>query len=157
VSGLKLRFNSCFRPEILRQLEPTLPATYAAMNALAPWREGRWPTRVHCMDEAKIIDGRRRGAGHGYTNVSRRGENVIVNDRTGIWMNHHMSLAGHWLVLVHENLHQAFPDATEEELNNVLVPWVYQNTFGKKMNRAWARQHGLGPPQPGIGDRGFVR
>jgi hypothetical protein len=144
---MRLAFNSCFRPEILRELEPTLPATYAAMNALAPWREGKWPTRVHCMDENKIIGGRSRGAGHGQT---RQNSNEI-------WLNHHMTLPGHWIVLVHENLHHAFPDATESELNNVMVPWVYQNTFGEKMNKRWARRHGLGPPQPGIGDRGFVR
>src|SRR5262245_11111028 len=144
---MDLRFNSCFRPEVLRELKPTLPATYAALNELAPWRRGRWPTRVRCMDEAEIIDGRSRGAGHGYTRVSER----------GIWMNHHMTLPGHWLVLVHENLHHAFPDATESELNNVLVPRVYERTSGRKMDTRWARRHGLGPPQPGIGDRGYAR
>lgn len=144
---LTLRFNNCFDPRVLDRLRPLLPDTYRCMNELAPWRRGRWPTRVHCMDEQSIIDGRSRGAGHGYT---YKGSNEI-------WMNHHMSLSGHWLVFVHENLHHAFPDATESELNNVLVPRVYKCVFDERMDKNWARKHGLGPPQPGIGDRGFVR
>ena len=144
---LTLKFNNCFSPAVLAELEPLLPATYACMDQLAPWRRGRWPTRIHCMDEREIVDGRRRGAGHGYT----------YPRENGVWLNHHMTVPGHWIVLVHENLHHAFLDATESELNNVLVPRVFECTFGRKMDRAWARRHGLGPPQPGIGDRGFVR
>jgi hypothetical protein len=144
---LALRFNNCFDPEILDQLEAMLPVTYACMNELAPWRKGKWPTRIHCMDERRIVEGRQRGAGHGYT----------YPRENGIWMNHYMTLSGHWLVLVHENLHHAFPDATELELNNVLVPRVFECTFGQKMDKSWAKRNGLGPPQPGIGDRGFVR
>lgn len=101
------------------------------------------------MSHQRIVAGRARGAGHGMTYVQGPKNNTI-------WMNHYMSAEGYWLVFVHENLHHAFPDATEHELNNVLVPEVYARVFHNPMNRAWARKHGLGPPAPGIGDRGYV-
>lgn len=145
----KLSFDRCFDDCKIAELLGILPQTYAAMNKMAPWRKGKWPTKVRCMSNSKILDGRRRGAGHGYTYV--QGE-----DTNGIWMNPHMTSEGYWLVFVHENLHHGFPDATEDELNNVLVPEVYKRVFGKPMNKAWARKHGLGPPQPGIGDRGYA-
>ena len=56
---LTLKFNNCFSPAVLAELEPLLPATYACMDQLAPWRRGRWPTRIHCMDEREIVGGLR--------------------------------------------------------------------------------------------------
>lgn len=146
----QLHFDTCFNDCKVAEMSALLPATYDVLNELAPWRKGRWPTRVHCMSKEKILDGRKRGAGHGATYVSGV-------DSNSIWMNPHMTPAGLWLVFIHENLHHAFPDATEDELNNVLVPHVFEEVTGKKLNTVWARKQGIGPPQPGIGDRGYLR
>jgi hypothetical protein len=146
-----LRFDPCFDDAKLSRVEPYLPRTYAVLNAMAPWRRGRWPTRVKCMSDRRIAEGRRRGAGHGLTYVCSGGH---CRD---VWINPYMTWQGHWLVLVHESLHHAFPDATEAEINCVLVPNVFQRVFGRRMSHAWGRQHGLGSPVPGVGDRSYCR
>ena len=150
MSDYKLHFDECFKtPANVRKLEKMaelLPATYVAMNELTRWRHGRWPSRIHCMSRERIIEGRSRGAGHGYTYV---GDNDI-------WLNPHMTWQGYWIVLVHESMHHAFPDATEDEINNKLVPEIVERVLGHKKSAAWYRKHGLGPPEPGIGDRGYV-
>lgn len=145
----RLHFDACFDDCKIAQVAALLPDTYRELDKMAPWRKGKWPTRVHCFTRAQIVSGRKRGAGHGMTYISGRSNEI--------WLNPHMTPAGLWLVFIHENLHHAFPDATEDELNNVLVPQVYEGVAGKKLNRAWARKQGIGPPQPGIGDRGYLR
>lgn len=151
---MNLTFDRCFDRAKVQELLPLLPATYEALNELCPWRNGRWPTRVRCLTASQIARGRSHGAGHGMTYVGcSRGQGGCNQ----IWINPFMTVPGHWLVLVHENLHHGFPDATEDELNNVLVQDVYKRVTGKRLPSAWARKHGLGPPKPGIGDRGYVR
>lgn len=142
-------FSTCFPRSKVLALWPRLDPTYAELDRLAEWRGGRWPKHIRCMGKAQIVDGRRRGAGHGFTYV--RGD-----DKDAIWMNPHMSVLGYHLVLIHENLHHAFPDATENELNNVLVPYVYTQATGELLSKESMREAGLGPPEPGIGDRGYV-
>lgn len=143
----RIRFDDCFDREQVKEVARRLPATYRALNELAPWRKDKWPRRVRCMTEKEIINGRKRGAGHGYT---------YGGDSKSIWLNPHMNTLGLWLVFIHENLHHAFPDATEHELNNVLVPWVYRKVTGKTFPKDKARKAGIGPPEPGIGDRGYL-
>lgn len=142
-----LRFDSCFSCRQVEALAWILDSTYAALDAYANWVGNRWPNRVRCMAKTDIVGGRKRGAGHGYTYLKQR----------EIWLNPHMSELGLWLVFIHENLHHAFPDATENELNNVHVPEVFKIVTGKKLNMDVARAHGLGPPEPGIGDRGYAK
>lgn len=140
-------FDRCFHDEKVRWLSRYLPDTFDAMNALAPWRKGKWPTRVKCMSHERIREGRSHGAGHGYTFI--RGNTI--------WMNAHMTPQGYWLVYVHENLHHAFPDATESELNCVHLPQIYRYVFGRTLTPAYARKHGVGSPVPGVGDRSYCR
>ena len=146
---IQLQFDPCFDQAKLAELAPHLPATYGVMNRLAPWRKGRWPSRVRCMTSKKIVDGRKRGAGHGYV--------YPPSDARAIWMNPHMTPQGLLLVLIHENCHVAWPDATESEINCVLVPQIYCEIFGVELDPAWARSQGLGSPVPGVGDRSFCR
>lgn len=143
----QVTFDRCFNDDKVRQVSVYLPATFEALNEMAPWRKGKWPTRVRCMTHAQIIQGRRRGAGHGFTYI--RGNTI--------WMNAHMTAMGYWLVYVHENLHHAFPDATEEELNCRELPQVYREVFGRTLTAAFARKHGVGSPVPGVGDRSYCR
>ena len=96
--SLSLQFDPCFDRDKIIRLSSVLPQTYAALDKMAAWRKGKWPTKIHCMTDSKIVEGRRRGAGHGFT----------YPGRNAIWMNHHMTLVGHWLVLVHENMHHAW-------------------------------------------------
>lgn len=148
---IQLQFDSCFDQQKLTELAPHLPSTYAALNRLAPWRRGRWPTRIHCMTHSKIVAGRRRGAGHGYTHVGS------AKDEHDIWMNPFMTTAGHWLVLVHESIHHSHPDSSESEINCVLVPQIYLEVFDRKLDPEWARSQGLGAPQKNVGDRSYCR
>lgn len=134
----------------LERVARLLPQTYLVMDGLAPWRNGKWPTRVRCMTKTKIIQGRSRGAGHGYTYVEGQ------HGGKEIWLNPYMTWEGYWIVLIHENMHHAFPDASEDEINNALVPQVVEAVLRKSKPKEWYRKHGLGPPQPGIGDRGYV-
>lgn len=146
---INLQFDGCFDQRKLAELAPHLPATYSALNRLCPWRKGKWPTRVHCMTRAKIVAGRRRGAGHGYTYVGSK------SDEHDIWMSPYLSRLGLWMVLVHESLHHGFPDAGEGEINCVLVPQIYLEVFNKKLTPDVARKNGLGAPAPGVGDRSY--
>jgi hypothetical protein len=153
MADLVLSFARCFDQNKVAAIVDRLPKTYEALDELAPWREGQWPTEIRCMSDSRIAEGRSHGAGHGVTQVgciSRRGCNWIE-------MNPYLTPDGLWLVLIHENLHHAFPDATEDEINNVLVQRVYKRVTGHSLNSSWARKQGLGPPEPGIGDRGYVR
>ncbi len=147
----ELYFEPCLDQRKVEWLITTLPATYEVLDELAPWRKGKWPTRVRCMSDRKIIQGRQHGAGHGYTFTRGR-------DSNSIWLNPYLSREGYFLVFVHENLHHAYPDATEPELNCTHLPYVFQEVFGKKWpGHDWARLHGVGSPVPGVGDRSFCR
>lgn len=149
-----LHFDGCFHSAAnvrkLRRVAKYLPQTYLVLDELAPWRNGKWPTRVRCMSKQRIVEGRSKGAGHGFTYVEGQ------HGGKEIFLNPFMTWEGYLIVLIHENMHHAFPDASESEINNVLVPEVVTQVLGPK-DSEWYRRHGLGPPQPGIGDRGYVR
>jgi hypothetical protein len=53
-------------------------------------------------------------------------------------------------------MHHAFPDASETEINQVLVPWLAEEITGEKLDLELARLHGLGPPVDGIAGRGYA-
>lgn len=144
------KFDQCLDQEKVRWLISTLPKTYRVLNEKAPWMKGRWPRHVKCMSSERIVEGRARGAGHGYT--FSRGRHADT-----IWLNPHMTRSGYWLVFVHENLHHAYPDATEPELNCEHLPDIFERVFNKRYDHEWARQHGVGSPVPGVGDRSFCR
>lgn len=72
-------------------------------------------------------------------------------------MNGHMTPQGHLLVLIHENCHVAWPDASESEINCVLLPDIWRAVTGKRLDPAWARRHGVGGPVEGVGDRSYCR
>ncbi len=148
---MNLEFDPCFDQKKIIRLSSVLPQTYAELNKMAPWRKGKWPTKVHCMTDSKIVEGRKRGAGHGFTFVGGGRSN------NSVWMNCYMSVVGHWLVLTHESLHHSHPDASEQELNCILVPHIYKQVFGKKLTPEYGRRHGLGSPVPGVGDRSYCR
>lgn len=147
----KLRFeDGCFDERKVRALSKKLPETYAALDEMAEWRKGDWPSRVRCMSHSEIAEGRSRGAGHGFTYTRGRGSQTI-------WMNPYMSTEGYWLVFVHECLHHAWPDASEREINCVHLPQIYERVWGKRLDPDWARKHGIGAPAPMVGDRSYCR
>lgn len=148
---MNLRFDPCLDRAKLARVEPYLARTYAVLNQMAPWRRGKWPTRIRCLPDSRIVEGRKRGAGHGMTYTCSHGR---CND---IWISRYMTWQGYWLVLVHENLHHAYPDATEQEINCVLVPHVFRKVTGQRWSHAWGRKHGIGSPAPGVGDRSYCR
>jgi|SRR6185503_6442150 len=151
ISVQEIEFDSCLNQKHVEWLITTLPATYGALNEKAEWRKGKWPTRVRCMDRRRIIEGRERGAGHGYTYTQGR-------DSKSIWLNPHMTQWGYWLVFTHENLHHAYPDATEQELNCEHLPDVFERVFDRPWpGHDWAREHGVGSPVEGVGDRSYCR
>jgi len=146
----RLTFEGCFDKRKLRALIVTLPLTYAVLNSMVS-KPVKWPSQVRCMTDSKIRAGRKRGAGHGYTYTSGPRRNTI-------WLNHYMTEAGYWLVFTHENLHHAFPDASEDEINCSQLPYVFEEVFGRKWpGHEWARSQGVGSPQPGTGDRSYCR
>lgn len=143
---MQLKFDRCFDRRKIIQISPYLPAVYAELNRRAPWRKGRWPTRIHCMEHSEILAGRAKGAGHGYV--------FSHQPQRGIWMNPHMSPQGHLLVLIHENVHVGWPDMQEQELNCVMLPDIWKSVTGRKLSAKWARSHGVGSPAP-YGDRSY--
>lgn len=144
---MKVHFAPCLDREKVLKIADYLPATYAALDKLAPWMRGKWPSKVRCMTDKEVVDGRSRGAGHGYT---------IVNGRGVIWLNRHMTWQGYLLVLIHECIHHGWPDMTEQELNCSMLPQVWKMVTGKKLDPEWARGHGIGAPAP-FGDRSYCR
>lgn len=143
-----LHFSPCFAENKVLEVAGHLPETYAALNELAPWRKGKWPTKVECMSHGEIIRGRKKGAGHGFT---------LLDDDSTVYLNAHMTPTGIWLVTIHEFLHHGFPDAQESEINCELLPWVFKHVFGKTLTPEYGRRHGLGSPVPGVGDRSYCR
>lgn len=146
---MKLQFDSCFDRQKVIKASAFLPAAYGVLNELAPWAKNRWPKHVHCMSHSQIVDGRSRGAGHGFV--------YPKHPRDGIFMNAHMTWQGYLLVLIHENCHVAWPDMTEEEINCRMLPEIWKRVTGKKLEPGWARKHGVGSPEPGVGDRSYCR
>ena len=147
---MRVHFAPCLDSEKVLKIAQYLPATYAELDRRAKWMRGKWPKRVTCMSNAEIVDGRARGAGHGFTYTSGSNSGTI-------WLNPDMTWQGYWLVLVHENCHHAWPDATEGEINCRHVPSIYEAVFGKRLTPAMGRAHGLGAPVPGVGDRSYCR
>lgn len=147
---MKIHFDECFDRSKVLWVAKYLPATYAVLDELAPWRKGKWPSKIRCMSDTAIFDGRRRGAGHGYTFTSGSGSGEI-------WMNADMTKEGYLLVLIHENIHHGWPDMTEQELNCRMLPRIWKMVMGKKLDPDWARGHGIGAPAPMVGDRSYCR
>lgn len=147
----ELIFDPCLDQRKVEWLITTLPATYDVLNELAEWRKGKWPRHIRCMSQPRILEGRKKGAGHGYTFTRGR-------DSNSIWLNPYLTTQGYWLVFTHENLHHAFPDATEAELNCAQLPYVFKEVFRKRWpGHKWAREHGVGSPVAGVGDRSFCK
>ena len=146
---MKLHFDSCFPREKVIKISPYLPLVYGELNRLAKWRKGKWPTRVHCMSHSEVINGRSKGAGHGYVRPARPSD--------GIFMNAHMTPQGYLLVLIHENCHVGWPDMTEDEINCKTLPHIWKKVTGKKLTPEYARRYGVGSPAPGVGDRSYCR
>lgn len=142
---MELTFDECFSDEKIRKIEPYLPRTYEVFHKLAPWIHD-WPSHIQCMPVKHIIRGRKHGAGHG----------MYTSPMATIHINPHMSPFGIWLNLLHENMHHAYPDASETEINQVLVPWLAKKITGEKLDLDLARLHGLGPPVEGIRGRGYA-
>lgn len=143
---MKLRFDPCFDRAKVIKISPYLPGVYAELNRRAKWRRGKWPTQIKCMTHDKIVSARTAGAGHGY---------VYPASAKAIWMNPFMTPQGLLLVLIHENCHVAWPDMTEDEINCSMLPDIWKVVVGKRLDPAWARRHGVGGPQKGIGDRSY--
>lgn len=142
---MRITFDSCIPEETLRQLAPYVLPAYEALSELAPWVRD-WPTHIECMDAETIIYSRKRGAGHGqYSPDQRR-----------IWVNPYMTAYGIFLNILHENCHHAFADATEMEINNLLVPHLAEQVLGHPIDLDEARMHGLGPAVKGIPGRGYA-
>lgn len=140
-----LTFARCFPESSIAEIAELLPETYDAMRELAPWVRS-WPKHIECMPDDHILDGRRRGAGHGQYSP----------DLKRIWINPYMTPYGIWLNLIHENMHHAFPDASEVEINNLLVPYIAEEVLGYPIDLDEARLHGLGPAVKGIPGRGYA-
>lgn len=152
--GHRIYFEPCFPRAKLQSLIVTLPRTFEVLNSITDWKV-KWPTTVRCMTDSEIRQGRKRGAGHGYTHTRCHPDSGGCDT---IWMNHYMTAQGYWLVFTHENLHHAFPDASESELNCNWLPYVYEHTFDKAWpGHDWARKHGVGSPVAGVGDRSYCR
>jgi hypothetical protein len=139
-----IEFAPCFPEATIRQLAPLILPTFEVLSKMAPWR--KWVTYIECMDDRTIIKGRRGGAGHGQ----------FSPDEDRVWVNPYMSFQGVWLNIIHEQLHGAYPDASEMELNNLLVPYVARQVLGYKIDLDEARLHGLGPAVKGIPGRGYA-
>ena len=120
-------FDRAFPRRKLDAIAETLAACYVAMEELVG-RRVRWPATIEAMTEAEVRDGRRVGKGHGlYYPGSRR---IKVDAR--------MSARDILLNVVHENLHHAFPRATDEEINFEILPRVWRAATGQPMPRRWA-------------------
>lgn len=148
LSFMRIHFDRCFDRRKIIQISPYLPAVYAELNRRAPWRRGRWPSRIRCMTHAQILQGREKGAGHGFVFPHKPSD--------GIFMNPLMSPQGYLLVLIHENCHVGWPDMSEDEINCVMLGSIWKSVTGKKLDPAWARKHGVGAPAP-YGDRSYCR
>ena len=140
-----IEFAPCFPEATIRQLAPYIPALLEALHDLAPWMR-TWPTYIECMSNRTILDGRRRGAGHGQYSP----------DENRVWVNKYMSAYGILLNIAHEFCHAAFEDASEIEINNLLVPALMKQVFGHPIDLDQARLHGLGPAVKGIPGRGYA-
>lgn len=120
-------FSGVFDRRKVEAIAPLLPACYRAMEALAG-RPLRLPRLIEAMTAAEVREGRALGKGHGlYYPAERR-----------IKVDAAMSPRDILLNVVHENLHCAFPRATDEEINFRLLPAVWKMAAGRGIPRKWA-------------------
>lgn len=142
---MRIVFDRCFDPRKLEAIAQFLPDVFAVMQEMAPWYR-TWPSRVECMPDKDILAGRKRGAGHGQYSPS---ENRV-------WVSPYMDPIGILGNIIHEFGHAIWPDATEHELNNLIVPHVLEQVFGYKIDVDCLRMHGLGPIVNGLSGRGYA-
>lgn len=93
----------------------------------------RWPVSVSPMTRKEIAEDKKWGGGHG----------AYVIDTEEIRLKSSMRPFGLVLNLIHELWHHVDPDADEEYINGVIVPWVYENLTGEKLEPiAWSNFRG---------------
>jgi hypothetical protein len=126
-----------FDPELTHALchfEHLIPATYAAMEELSEsWID--WPRHVEAMTEQEIAEGEAVGKGHG----------LYLPETAQIKLNASMTPIAIYLNFIHEHLHHAIPDATEQEINFAFVPLVYKQVTGRDVPESQGRSAGIIP------------
>lgn len=115
------RFAPCFDRAKLSRFERLIPRSYDVMRRRTGFR-GSWPRRIECMTAAEIAEGRKTGAGHG----------LYLGDPKRIKINHSMSATAIFANFLHENLHHARRDLTEQQVDD-LTGVVYADVTGQRL------------------------
>ncbi len=112
-------FDRCFDRKKIDAFRHLIPATYEAMEDIAGQKID-WPPNIECMTSQEIVAGKVRGKGHG----------LYFFDEERVKINPHMSPKGIYLNFIHENLHHAVPTASERDINDDMLPRVYEQVTG---------------------------
>lgn len=113
-----------FTPGQEKMLLEWLPNILSEVSSLAKTqalRITRWPVTIAPMDPKEIIQDEKDGGGHG----------VYLPDTEEIRLNSTMPPLGIILNLVHELWHHVDRNADESYINNVVVPFIYDQLTGK--------------------------
>jgi hypothetical protein len=112
-------FNPCFSSRKIDTFRRLIPKTYRVMEELFD-RETDWPDLIEAMTLEEVREGKKQGKGHGlYFPVEKR-----------IKLNHRMSALALYLNFIHENAHHIMPELSDREINNTIVPWVFEEVMG---------------------------
>lgn len=125
-------FDLEFDPRTANIVAHRAAKTYRVME----WLTGRrpnWPRNIEAMSDAEISDGERGGRGHG----------LYITPDGIIKINSYMGAEAVYLNFIHENFHHILPEASDEEINEVLVPAVYEKVTGRALSAVLGEEAGV--------------
>lgn len=129
-------FAPCFDRKKVAKIAPLMDATVLTLHRFYDTKSKPPISIVRCMTHGEIREGKRDGKGHG---LHYEGEKVIA-------INPHMPPLGIYLNFIHEYAHYLDERWTDNEINGVIVPFIYWEVTGEKLAPArWRKWRGRNP------------
>jgi hypothetical protein len=126
------KFSSTTRRQIVRWLNPILESTLIAADQAA-LEVIDWPVSISPMTVREMREDEKVGGGHG----------VYLSDTRAIRLKASMPWMGLMVNLIHELWHHVDPGATEENINDTVVPLVYEIATGESLEpKDWEKWRG---------------
>lgn len=117
-------FDEQFDPRKVATFWNYIPKVYREMEYLTG-RRPKWPQFIEAMTEEEVAQGECLGKGHG----------LYFSPGAVVKINADMSPEAIFLNFIHEHFHHILPEATDQEINEILVPEVYRRVTGREFDR----------------------
>jgi len=107
-----VEFSACFSKEKIDSFKNKIPLVYKEIRKLRQGKISAFPSKIECMTNAEIKEGKELGGGHGLYILPAR-----------IKINRSMSSEGIFMNFIHENLHYALPELQEKGID-ILTEYI---------------------------------